>query len=159
MGQFIKRSIYIGAREIAAIQIGKAFQTQGTRSDGRPVLQTLAELMSYRSTNPLDAAGNPQEVRWYLTITTENLRFSPLRFTEVVGLDVDEHGAELTLPVLMARMGEDIAARQLANIENQRAPIVSLADALDAVGDEDDSDSEDLLPPLDEPSDTEHVTA
>jgi hypothetical protein len=124
---FVKRTIIIQGRQIPAIQIGQPVNGWGTRSDGRPVFQTIAECLSLRTTNPVDANGNPQEVQTYYTTSPENLRFTPVRFSNVEGLDV-ENGSALGIDVLMQRVTDNIAERQMANLANTVAPVVSLDD-------------------------------
>ncbi len=122
---FTKRTIIIQGRHIPAIQIGEATSGWGTRGDGRPVFQTMAECVSLRSTNPVDKDGNPQPVRTYYATSPENLRFTPLRFTTVEGLDVED-GSALGIDVVMSRVADNIAERQVENIANQTAPVFSL---------------------------------
>lgn len=129
---FIKRTIVIGGRKVPAIQIGEAVKTTVELPNGRSIPALIAELMSLRTTNPVGPDGKPQEVTEYLTVTPENLRFCPLRFDTVVGLDVDEHGATLGLDVLNARMADNIADRQIARQAAQAAPVLSVTDLLAA---------------------------
>jgi len=141
--EFIPRTIIIQEREIPALQTTEVQQVWGTRADGRPVLQSVAQCISLRTTNPLDREGNPQTVRTYLTETPENIRFTPLRFgAAVVGLDVDEHGGTLGYEVLSARMKDDIKAQQAARAATQAANVVSLSDAMDAEDETDEGDSD-----------------
>lgn len=61
----------------------------------------------------------------YLVQTFENLRFAPLRFNEVKGLDVSETGGTMGLEVLMDRLSNSIMARQEAQGPTV-APVLSL---------------------------------
>jgi hypothetical protein len=120
-----KRTIIIRGRKIPAIQIAPAVSGWGTKADGSPVFQTIAECVSLRTTNPFEADGvTPKAVETYYTTSPENLRFTPLRFDSVEGLDV-ENGSALGLDVVMSRVADNIAARQEQNVVAQ-APVVSL---------------------------------
>lgn len=127
---FAKRTIILGGREVPAIQISEAKLERVTLPNGRVIPAQIAELMSLRTTNPVGPDGQPQEVKTYLTVTPENLRFCPLRFDTVEGLDVNEHGAPLGLDVLNRRMADNIAERQIARQNALAAPVVSVADLL-----------------------------
>lgn len=108
--QPIKRFINIMGNEFPALQVSEAVQTTVELANGKKVPALIAEVISLRTTNP---ANGP--VTSYLTSTPENLRFSPLRFNSVPGLDYDpETGEVLSLEALEQRRGEDIRARQLA---------------------------------------------
>lgn len=108
-----KRSIYIQGREIPAVVSGEDVHTTVTLANGRTIPVVMAEMLSLRTTNPVDANGQPQDVTEYVTSTLENKRFTPLRFTHVEGLDVDAEGNFLTIEDIEIRRGADIAARQL----------------------------------------------
>jgi len=122
MAKLIKRFINIMGNEFPAVQVGDPVSTTVELSNGKKVPALIAEVISLRTTNP---ANGP--VTSYLTSTPENLRFSPLRFTTVPGLDVDgETGEVLDLEALEVRRGADIRARQLALAEQNGPTRVTL---------------------------------
>lgn len=106
---FEKRTIVIGGRTIPAIVISEPVLGSVTLRNGQVRPTQTVQMLSLRETNPDNGP-----VETYLAQTPENLRFAPLRFTTVKGLDVDEHGAQLGIEVLMARLTDNIIARQLA---------------------------------------------
>lgn len=115
--------IVVGKEEHGRVQLANG--------SWRPTV--TANVLTLRTTNP---ANGP--VIEYLTVTPENMRFTTMRFTDVIGLDVDEHGARLTLEVLEARRAENIRERQQARLAAQTATIVSLdEDAPEMVPDTD----------------------
>lgn len=134
MSKFTKRFVHIAGRRVPGIQMSEAEQVQVTLPNGKVIPAQFADILTLRETNPLDANGNPQETTQYLTMTRENLRFCTLRFDTVLGLDVNEVGAPLSIEVLENRRAEDIAARQLARAAAQTSRIVSLDDEDTLVG-------------------------
>lgn len=134
----IKRFIPIGAQAVPGLQISEAVTETITvpvkvngevvlDENGQPktknILAQFADIYSIRETNP---ANGP--VQQYPTVSRENLRFTPLRFSTVVGLDIDEHGAALDLAVLEARRMDNIMSRQAARVAANIVPVVSLDD-------------------------------
>lgn len=107
MNQFLKRVIPIAGRAIPAIINGPVENREVVLRSGKTIVQQFAPMLSLRETNPANG-----DVTQYLATSIENLGWSPLRFNEVVGLDVDEHGATLTPEVLAARHLDQILARQ-----------------------------------------------
>lgn len=126
MSQFVKRFVLIAGRSIPGLQVSTAETMVVETANGKRIPSQFADILTLRETNP-----DLGPVETYLTVTHENLRFSPLRFNTVPGLDYDpETGALLTIEELETRRMADIAKRQLANAE-RRAPKVLALD-LDA---------------------------
>jgi hypothetical protein len=126
-----KRWENIAGREIPAIQISEARRVQVTPAGRvKPIPVMEADLLSLRTTNPLNPDGSakkPEEIETYLTVTTENLRFAPLRFTLVDGLDYDAAtGAYLSIEELEQRRGENIRARQAQRLATLTPQVVEL---------------------------------
>jgi hypothetical protein len=119
--QFAKRNISIAGRSVPALQIGAAETQMVELSSGKVIPAQFADLLSLRETNPANG-----EVTEYLTVTHENLRFTTLRFSNVIGLDVDADGTFLTIEDLETRRAADIAARQIANLARKAPALVSL---------------------------------
>ncbi len=132
MPKFDKRDVMIGGVNpvsFPAIQIGPEHIAPVVLQSGKTIMATFAEVLSLRTTNPFDADGNPQEVTQYPTVTTENLRFTPLRFNHVANLDYDpETKAAIGLDVLMGRVKENIASRQAARALANATQVISLTD-------------------------------
>ena len=110
MPQFTKRFVMIAGRAIPGLQISASEDAPVTTASGRVIRATFADVLTLRETNPANG-----EVQTYLTVTRENLRFTALRFTNVIGLDTDADGTLLTIEDLETRRMADIAARQIAN--------------------------------------------
>lgn len=129
--QFVKRYINIAGNDIPGLQVSEP-ETEMVTLPARPGLPPrtipaqFADIITYRSTNPFDGQGNPQEVTWYLTLTRENLRFATRRpdGDYVIGLDVDEEGNFLTFDDLEARRRKDIAARQVLRAQTQQPRVI-----------------------------------
>lgn len=121
----IKRFVMIAGRAVPGLQLTAPETEQVTLASGKTIPASFAEVLTLRETNPVAPDGSPQETTKYLTVTRENLRFCPLRFNTVEGLDV-ENGSALSIEVLEARRAEDIAARQIARAQANAAPVVAL---------------------------------
>lgn len=135
-----RRTVVIGGREVPGIQTSESKTETVELPNGRTIRAQFAEILTLRGTNPVNPeTGEPQDVQFYVTSSYEQLRFTPLRFTTVEGLDVDEHGAMLNLRQLEERRAKDIAARQVARAANAGPTILSMeeldiAGTLDAEG-------------------------
>jgi hypothetical protein len=112
------------SRKWPGIIWGEVQQLSHTTLDGRDTTIERANVLSLRSTNPANG-----EVRQYLTETNEALRFTPVRYGSVVGLDVDENGETISLAKL-----SDMHADSIADFSRRNAAAAAPVsiDALDA---------------------------
>jgi hypothetical protein len=118
-----KYFLHFAGVEIPAVQVGPDTHTTVELRDGRKIPAVFANMISLRGTNPDNGP-----VVEYLTLTPENKRFVTMRFTNVIGLDVDENGALLTVEELERQRAKDIMARQQV-VAAAKAPIIlSIAD-------------------------------
>lgn len=125
---FAMRNINLAGRAVPAIIVGDPVTEQVQLPDrttvvdgvaivtpGKKIPGQFADMISLRETNP----DGPNPGQKYLVLSHENLRFCTLRTTPVVGLDVDDTGALLTIEELEARRQADIQARQIARLAAQ----------------------------------------
>lgn len=115
---FQKVSLYIGGRELPGIQVTEPVAGEAVTASGRVVRTSFADVISFRETNPLGS--NPGQT--YLIKTNENLGFTTIRDSNIVGLDVSTDGTFLSLHELEAARGANIMQRQA-----DRLPIAPVA--------------------------------
>lgn len=120
---FAKRYVVIQGRAVPGIQISESQDELVTLPSGKSIRATFADVLTLRGTNPDNGP-----VTEYLTVTRENLRFTVLRFDNVIGLDVDADGTMLTMADLETRRLADIIARQSQNLAKAATASVDLDD-------------------------------
>lgn len=98
-----KRYVCIGANIFPGIVTSEP-TAETVTYNGRQITVQRADILSLRTTNP---ANGP--VTSYLTVSNENLRFSPARADKVEGIDVDAKGKPIPLATLLRLHAESTA--------------------------------------------------
>ena len=129
------RNVLIAGRVVPGVVVGESIESTvqvASRDPQRagqmvniPVVR--ADIITLRETNP--ALG---EVREYLTITPENLRFTTPRFQAIVGLDATEGGEKLSVKDLIGLTEKSMADFQLARLASRALAAAEPELALDA---------------------------
>lgn len=123
------RDVSIGGRLVPGVVVGETAQSTVQVPSKDPARNGAlvnipvqrADIITLRETNP--ALG---PVRKYLTMTSENLRFTFPRFDAVVGLDATEDGDKISLRELVALTAASTAEFQAERLAAQAEPEIAL---------------------------------
>ena len=133
-----KRSVAVTSRETGetilfpGVQITEATLENVVTSRGNTIRSFFAEVLTLRTPNPTgpNAGGDP-----YYVVTPENLRFAPMRFSNVPGIDFDaETGEMLGLERLVELQTQGIIAQQQRRL-SATAPAALAVDLAELAGD------------------------